>query len=62
VYDHKFENSAGTFVPTSQLTTSEVQGYLDAPFVVFEPELPNENVEDALDRLRIELLIRSLGL
>lgn len=60
--DHRYIREDGTFVPVSQMTLEEIHDVLADDLEIHPEGNPGETEENVRERLRIELLIRNLGL
>jgi hypothetical protein len=60
--DHNFVDDSGRHIPTSELSTEQIQELLRTGIEIVDTDGQVPNPEDVLERLRIELLIRELNL
>lgn len=58
--DSNFIMNDGRRIPVSKLSIAEINDLLQSQLVVIDP-LPGETVATVIDRLQIELIIRSLS-
>jgi hypothetical protein len=60
--DYFYAPDEGPQVPVSEMMTADIQDILAVSDCVIHNRDGNETVENVLERLRIELVIRNLGL
>jgi hypothetical protein len=60
--DYNYVTDEGTLIPTAQLTTAKIQELLAEGVQIVEADGQDANPENVMERLRIELVIRELGL
>jgi hypothetical protein len=60
--DHNYVAEDGTLIPTAELPTAKIQELLASGVEIVSTDGEEPIVENVMERLRIELLIRSLGL
>jgi hypothetical protein len=60
--DHNFVTDHGQHIPTADLPTAQIEELLRTGIEIVSTDGEEALPENVLERLRIELLIRSLGL
>jgi hypothetical protein len=62
MFDHKFIGERGGLIPVSEMTDEDIAYCLSSGFTVYSGDAMNTAHESVAERLRIEQLIRMLGL
>lgn len=62
VKDHNYIKDDGSLVPVSEMDIADIRSCLDNGLEIHNVDGETPQPEDVMERLRIELLIRELGL